>query len=317
MTAGAAAEATPARATPAGPAPDQPSGRRGTPGRRDTAYPVMLLPAVALFTFFITLPGLVGAFYSLTSYVGYGDWDFVGINNYRVMFSDPAITSAYLFTMGFAAVTVVVVNVVAMLLALGLHSRIRFRTALRTVFFLPMVVSGIVIAYVFNYLFSTSLPSLMSALGVSGPLSQSILANPDLAWVGLVLVTAWQAIPMALIIFLAGLQSVPEDVYEAAALDGAGPAKQFWSITLPLLSGYVVINTVLGVKNFLNAYDIVVGLTGGGPGTATMTVAMSIFDGFDGGDYAYQMANAVLFFVVTLAVSILQLLIIRRRGVQL
>lgn len=187
---------------------------------------------------------------------------------------------------------------------------------MRGVFFLPMVISGIVIAYVFNFLFSTSLPTMMDSLGISGPLSESILANPNLAWVALV-VTAWQSIPMALIIYIAGLQSIPEDVYEAAALDGASPAKQFWSITLPLLAGYVVINTVLGVKNFLNAYDIVVGLTGGGPGTATMTVAMSIFDGFDGGDYAYQMANAVLFFVVTLGVSVLQLLIIRRRGVQL
>lgn len=277
----------------------------------------MLLPAVLLFTFFITLPALAGIFFSLTNSVGYGDWEMVGLNNYRVMFGDPTIISAYLFTIGFAMVTVLVVNATAMVLALGLNARIRFRTALRTVFFLPMVVSGIVIAYVFTHLFSTSLPTIMDRLGVSGPLSQSMLANPDLAWVALVIVTAWQAIPMALIIYMAGLQSVPEEVYEAAALDGATPWKQFWSITLPLLAGYVVINTVLGVKNFLNAYDIVVGLTDGGPGTSTMTVAMSIFDGFDGGDYAYQMANAVLFFVVTLVVSVLQLLLIRRRGVSL
>jgi raffinose/stachyose/melibiose transport system permease protein len=130
-------------------------------------------------------------------------------------------------------------------------------------------------------------------------------------------VTAWQQIPSALIIYLAGLLAVPEEVYEAATLDGATAWKQFSSITLPLIAGYVVINTVLGFKNLINAYDIIVGLTNGGPGTATMSVAMTIFTGFTGGDYAYQMANALVFFVVTLAVSVLQLLIIRRRGVSI
>ncbi|GGK76780.1 carbohydrate ABC transporter permease [Ornithinimicrobium pekingense] len=280
-------------------------------------YYLMLLPALALFTFFITLPALAGALFSLTNYVGFGDWEFVGINNYRVMFTDPKILSAYVFTIGFSVVTVIVVNVLAMLLALGLNAKIRLKTALRGVFFVPMVISGIVIAYVFNYLFSTSLPSIVQSLGVGGPLSQSILANEDLAWLSIVIVTAWQSIPMALIIYLAGLQAIPDEVYEAAALDGATPGKQFWAITLPLMAGYVVINTVLGVKNFLNAYDIIVGLTNGGPGTSTMSVAMSIFTGFNSGDYAYQMANAVIFFLVTVIVSVLQLLLIRRRGVQL
>nr|WP_276611105.1 sugar ABC transporter permease [Kineococcus siccus] len=223
---------------------------------------------------------------------------------------------SYGFTIGFSIVTVVLVNVVALVLALGLNARIKLKTALRGVFFLPMVVSGIVIAFVFNYLFSTSLPALASTLGLTG-LEQSLLADPDLAWIAVVLVTAWQAVPSALIIYLAGLLAVPEDVYEAAALDGATAWRQFWGITLPLVSGYVVINTVLGFKNFLNAYDIIVGLTDGGPGTATRSVAMTIFTGFTSGDYAYQMANAVIFFVLTVVISVLQLQIIRRRGVSL
>jgi raffinose/stachyose/melibiose transport system permease protein len=280
-------------------------------------YYLMLFPALGLFTVFITLPGLAGAFFSLTNYVGFGEWNFVGLNNYRVMFSDPKILDAYIFTIGFSIATVIVVNIVAMLLALGLNARIKFKTALRGVFFIPMVISGIVIAYVFNYLFSTSLPSVVQSLGIGGPLSESILTQERYAWLAIVLVTAWQSIPMALIIFIAGLQAIPEEVYEAADLDGAKPATQFWAITLPLLAGYVVINTVLGVKNFLNAYDVIVGLTNGGPGTATMSVAMSIFTGFNSGDYAYQMANAVIFFVVTVVVSVLQLWIIRKRGVSL
>ncbi|GAB2688533.1 carbohydrate ABC transporter permease [Thalassiella azotivora] len=295
------------------------AGRTGPRRRRrgvDPVYYLFLLPAMLLFTLFITAPAIAGAFFSLTNFVGFGEWEFVGLSNYRVMFTDPRILSAYTFTIGFAVATVLLVNVVALFIAIGLNSRIKAKTALRGVFFLPMVVSGIVIAYVFNYLFSTSLPTLASGLGLES-LQTSILANEDLAWLAIVLVTAWQAVPSALIIYLAGLLSIPEEVYEASSLDGASAWRQLTSITLPLLFGYVVINTVLGVKNFLNAYDIIVGLTNGGPGTATMSVAMTIFTGFSSGDYAYQMANAVLFFVVTVVVSVLQLQIIRRRGVSL
>jgi len=291
--------------------------RRRAPRRRvDRVSYLFLLPAVLLFTVFITLPALAGAVISLTNYVGFGDWRFVGLANYAVLFTDPNVLTSYGFTLGFSVVTVVLVNAVALVLALGLNARIKLKTALRGVFFLPMVVSGIVIAFVFNYLFSTSLPALATTLRLTG-LQTSLLADPDLAWIAVVLVTAWQAVPSALIIYLAGLLAIPEDVYEAAALDGATAWRQFWAITLPLVAGYVVINTVLGFKNFLNAYDIIVGLTDGGPGTSTRSVAMTIFSGFTGGDYAYQMANAVVFFVLTVVISVLQLQIIRRRGVSL
>nr|WP_255480581.1 sugar ABC transporter permease [Quadrisphaera sp. RL12-1S] len=248
-------------------------------------------------------------FYSVTNYVGYGEYSFVGLSNYLVLFTDPRILSSYGFTIGFSVVTVLLVNAIALFLAVLLNSKIKFKTALRGVFFIPMVVSGIVIAYVFNYIFSTSIPAVFGG--------SSILANADWAWVAVVVVTAWQAIPSALIIYLAGLLAIPEEVYEASSLDGATPWRQFTSITLPLVAGYVVINTVLGFKNFLNAYDIIVGLTNGGPGTATSSVAMTIFTGFTSGDYAYQMANAVVFFIITVLISIAQLRIINRRGVSL
>lgn len=306
--------APPARVVPT--AGDRPAPAPRRRQKVDPVYYLFLLPAMLLFTLFITAPALAGMYYSLTNYVGFGDYEFVGLNNYRVMVGDPRILGAYGFTIGFAVATVILVNTVALFLAIGLNAKIKLKTALRGVFFVPMVISGIVIAYVFNYLFSTSIPALASAVGF-GPLESSLLASEDLAWVAIVLVTAWQAIPSALIIYLAGLLAIPEEVYEAASLDGAGPRRQLWSITLPLLAGYLVINTVLGVKNFLNAYDIIVGLTNGGPGTSTFSVAMTIFTGFSSGDYAYQMANAVIFFAVTVIVSLLQLQLIRRRGVSL
>jgi raffinose/stachyose/melibiose transport system permease protein len=276
----------------------------------------MVVPVLALFAFFITLPALVGVFFSLTNYAGYGDWKFIGLSNYINIFKDPAVLQSYIFTFVFALTTTVVVNVVALAIALGLNARIKWRTGIRTVFFIPMVLSALIVSFVFNYLFSNTLPVLMDRLGYT-PLATSILANENLAWLAIVIVTVWQAAPGATIIYLAGLQSVPSEVYEAADLDGAGSFRQFLSLTLPLIMGYLVINVILGFKGFLGTYEIIVGLTGGGPGMATQSVAMRIFSGFTGGDYSYQMANAVIYFLITLLISVIQLRLIQRRGVSL
>ncbi|MET3901665.1 sugar ABC transporter permease [Paenarthrobacter sp. 4246] len=281
--------------------------------RVEPIFYLFLVPSLVLFTLAITIPGIIGIFFSFTDSIGIGDWEFVGLTNYIAIFSDPAILQSYLFTFGFSIVTVIAVNVVAFLLAVGLTSRIRMKSALRTIFVIPMVVSGIIIAYVFNFLFSNSLPSLGTAAGIPW-LESSLLANPDLAWVAIVLVTAWQAVPGALLIYIAGLVAVPGDVYEAAEIDGASKFQQLVKITLPLVSGYVVINIILGFKGFLNAYDIIVGLTNGGPGTSTRSIAMTVISGFNGGDYAYQMANATIFFVVAIVISLVQLSLTRGRN---
>lgn len=267
---------------------------------------LFLVPSLVLFTLAITVPAIMGITLSFTDSVGFGEFSWVGLTNYVAMFSDPAILSSYTFTIGFALVTVLVVNVIAFLLAVLLTSRIRAKVALRAVFVLPMVISGIIIAYVFSFLFANSLPQLGEAIGVE-PLASSLLANPDLAWLTIVFVTAWQAIPSALLIYIAGILSIPGEVYEAAAMDGASATRRLFSITLPLVSGYVLINLIIGFKNHLNAYDIIVGLTNGGPGTATRSVAMTIFSGFTGGDYAYQMANATIFFLIAVVLAVLQL----------
>ncbi|WP_018156457.1 carbohydrate ABC transporter permease [Demetria terragena] len=302
---------------PADSASTEPAATSPSPrGRVDRTYALMLFPAVALFTLFITLPAIAGMFFSLTNYAGFGDWSFVGLANFSSMLDDPAILESYRFTIGFSLVTTILVNMLALALAIGLNAKIRLKKQLRTIFIIPMVLSAIIVAYVFKYFFATSLPQIAESLGWTGGES-SLIASPNWAWLSVVIVTAWQAAPSAIIIYLAGLLSIPKELYEAASLDGASSWRVFRSITFPLVLGYVVINTILSFKNFLNAYDVIVGLTGGGPGTATTSVAMTIFTGFQTGDYAYQMANAVIFFVVTVAISLVQLRLIRGRGVSL
>jgi len=277
------------------------------------AYLLMVIPAIALFTFFIVYPAIDGMFYSFTNYVGYGAWHSIGFANYKAAFSDPTIRDSYGFTLLFAVVACIVTNVVALALAIALNAKIKWRSGLRTIFFMPMVLSGLVVSYVFTFIISTSVPVIAGVIHFA-PLESNILANQHLAWLGVVFVASWVAIPGAIIIFLAGLTGIPTEVYEAASIDGASAWMKFRRMTFPLLFGFLVINTILSFKNFLNVYDIVVGLTGGGPGTATTSVAQTIFSGFFNGDYAYQMANAVIFFLVTLLFAIFQLSVIRRRG---
>lgn len=286
--------------------PSRAIGRRSPRRRVEPMFYLFLLPSLILFTLAITLPAVMGIVLSFTNSVGFGEFKFIGLTNYMAIFSDPAILGAYVFTFWFAFVTVIVVNAIAFLLAIALTSRIRAKIPLRSVFVLPMVISGIIIAFVFNFLFSNSLPSLAQAVGFA-PLEQSVLSDPNLAWVAIVIVSAWQAIPSALLIYIAGVLSIPAEVYEAASLDGATGWRQLISITAPLTAGYIVINLIIGFKGFMNVYDVIVGLTGGGPGTSTTSVAMSIFNGFNSGDYSYQMANATLFFLIAVVIALLQL----------
>ncbi|MFY9932560.1 MAG: sugar ABC transporter permease [Streptosporangiaceae bacterium] len=277
------------------------------------AYLLMVIPAIVLFTFFIIYPAIQGMFYSFTNYVGYGTFHYIGFANYKAAFGDPTIRDSYGFTLLFAVVACVVTNVVALALAIALNAKIKWRTGMRTVFFMPLVLSGLIVSYIFTFIISTSVPIISAAIHFA-PLESNILANQHLAWLGVVFVASWVAIPGAIIIFLAGLTGIPTEVYEAASIDGASAWTKFRHMTFPLLFSFLVINTILSFKNFLNVYDIVVGLTGGGPGTATTSVAQTIFSGFFNGDYAYQMANAVIFFLITLLFAVFQLGVIRRRG---
>jgi raffinose/stachyose/melibiose transport system permease protein len=277
------------------------------------AYLLMIIPVIALFTFFIIYPAVQGGLWSFTNYVGYGTSKFIGLANYRAAFADPTIRDSYGFTLLFAVVACILTNAVAMALALALNAKIRWRTGFRTIFFMPMVLSGLIVSYIFTFIIGTSVPIIAGAIHFA-PLESSILANQHLAWLGVVFVASWVAVPGAIIIFLAGLVSIPSEVYEAASIDGASAWKQFQRVTFPLLFPFFIINTILTFKSFLSVYDITVGLTGGGPGTATTSVSMTIFNGFFNGDYAYQMANAVIFFIITLFFATFQLSVIRRRG---
>jgi raffinose/stachyose/melibiose transport system permease protein len=278
---------------------------------------LMTLPALVLFFVFHTIPLIMGIFYSFTNYRGFGDWEFVGLNNYLALFKDEAVLNSYVFSFQFAIVGTIATNVIALLIAIGLNSNVAFRNLLRGIFFIPYVLSILIVGFVFSYIFAFLLPSAGQWLGIAR-LSANILSDPGLAWVGVVVVAVWQAIAFAIVLYLAGLQTVPEEQLEAASLDGAGTWSRFWHVTFPLIAPFFTINIVLGMKGFLQVFDLIIALTGGGPGTETESVSVVIYrGGFEGAEFAYQSANAVVFLIVLVVVAIIQLRYLQRREVSL
>ncbi|WP_096188290.1 carbohydrate ABC transporter permease [Evansella halocellulosilytica] len=280
-------------------------------------YVLMVLPAFILFFAFHTFPMLQGIFYSFTNWRGYGSWEFVGFRNYMNVFQDGRALNAYLFTFQFAIVSTVLVNIISLIIALGLNAKIKFMKTLRAVYFMPNILSILIVGFIFNYIFAVFLPSIAEGLGITA-LATNILGNPDLAWVGIVIVAVWQAAAFNTILYLAGLATISDDLYEASNLDGANKWQEFWKITFPLIAPFFTINMVLAMKNFLMVFDHIMALTGGGPGRATESISLLIYrGGFQGGEFAYQSANAVIYFIVIVTISIIQIRYLQKREVEM
>lgn len=280
-------------------------------------YYYMIIPAVVLFFTFHTYPALQGVYYSFTDSKGYGTYDFIGLKNYINLFKDGRVLNAYFFTFKFAIISTILVNVISLILAIALNSRIIFQKLLKSIYFLPLVLSVLIIGYIFNFIFTYLLPQAGRSIGIE-VLSKSILGNPELAWIGIVFVAVWQACAFNTIIYLAGLQTIPVDLYEAANIDGASGWQQFRYITFVLIAPFFTVNMVLAMKNFLMVFAHVVALTGGGPGRATESISLLIYDGgFNGTEFAYQSANAVIYFFVILIISIIQINFLQKREINL
>lgn len=286
-------------------------------GNREKTFLAITIPIVLLFFCFNTLPLIKGFIYSFTNFKGYGNYDFVGLRNYVDLFSDGRVGRSYLFTFKFALVSTILVNVLSLILALGLNSKIKAKSALRAVYFLPNILGGLVVGYIFSFFFTYILPAAGKAAGIEW-LSSSMLSNTKTAWMAIVVVACWQSVAMNTIIYIAGLQTVPEDVYEAGAIDGASGWRKFKNLTFPLIMPFFTINMVLCMKNFLMVFDQIMALTKGGPSQSTESISYLIYqNGMGGGQFGFQSANAVLFFVVIVAISVFQMTVLNKKEEQL
>ncbi len=292
---------------PPGETPLRNGKKHPTPRNRTPWW--FVLPALAFFAFAVLVPSLQGGWFAFT------DWDgispvkhFVGLDQFRALWHDTAAREAVGTTLLAAAAITVVQNAIGLLLALGVNSRIKSRNVLRVFFFTPAVITPVVTAYLWKYLYAPegAINALLSAAGLGG-LRQDWLGDPDLALWSVVAVVIWQFAGYSMVIFLAGLQSIPQEVYEAAAMDGAGPVRRFWYIIRPMLAPAITINLMLSVIGGLKLFDQVWVMTQGGPGGATDTLSTVIYkQAFQFNKYGYSIAMGLVLTLFVIVISGLQ-----------
>jgi raffinose/stachyose/melibiose transport system permease protein len=258
----------------------------------------------------------IGISYSFTDYKGIGSYNWVGFENYTKLFKDEILVDALGHTVFLAFTFFILVNIIGLACALAVNRSLKTRHILRTLLFLPVVLSPLAVSYIFQFIFQTTGPlnSLLAVVGLED-WQRTWLADPKFAIYTVLTVMVWQNIGFAMVVFLAGLATIPQEIEEAAAIDGAGSFSRFWHITLPLLRPATAISTTLAVTTGLRVFDQVAGLTGGGPFGATETLATQIYmNTFAFGQFGYGSAIAFVFTIVVMIAAGLQLFVTRDKG---
>lgn len=275
--------------------------------------PVLICIAVAFY-----IPFAMTIRYSMTQWNGISKNPvFVGLDNFKQIFmSDTNFADSAWFTIKYAILYIILVNVLAILLAVVLDMKLRTTSWLRAAFFVPYILSLVIVGFIWKFIFMQGFNSLGESTGWE-VFALSWLGTPGLAFVSILAVSIWQSIGFYLVIYIAGLQSVPEDLKEAATVDGAGPLRKFFSITLPLLAPSITISVFMALTNSIKVFDVILSLTGGGPGGTTYSIAYDIYrDTFQNNLYGYGTAKALILFLAVLVVTIVQLAFFKRREVE-
>lgn len=283
---------------------------------RITTYGLFCLPGFIAYCVFLIFPILMGIYYSFMDWNGISkSYNFIGFANYAKLFTDKKFGEALLFNFRYSIMLIVGVVVISVVLALLLNKEFKGRSFFRTLYFLPAVLSMITVSLVFKQVFFYVLPAIGKALGIEA-LSTNILASKQNAIYGVLFVHLWQGVALPTLLFLAGLQTIPTELYEAAAIDGANGWQQFKHITVAYLIPTLSVVLVLLVKQGLMVFDYVKSMTAGGPGTATQTIALLIYNnGFERNRYSYSIAQAIATGVIIALISAIQIQASNRKKV--
>ena len=279
-------------------------------------YFILVLPGFIIFTIGLILPLILAIRYSLTTWDGMSpEKPFVGFQNYIDLWKDPDFRNAWWFTIRFTIWNTIIQNIGALLLAVILDAGIRAKKIYRAVFFIPCLISALVVGFVWMKMFSNVLPALNDVLGTE--FNFLLFGQKETVLAGLLIANNWQWIGYWMLIYLAGLQSVPGDLYEAAKVDGAGAIKRFFKITIPMLAPAITICVVGITTGSLKVYDLLVSSTRGGPGRASTSVIYQTYTtAINGRQYGYGSAMSVTLVVVLLLVAPIQVKGLRKKQVQ-
>lgn len=308
----------PAPATAPPPPGRRPGRARGSLGRRQArAAWAFMLPSLVVLAVFVVYPMTQALYLSFTEYNVLQPARWVGLENYQRLVSDPAFHNALVNTLYYAAVTTPVSVALALGLAILLNRRLPLRGFLRTSVFLPVVLSLAIVAIAWNFLLDPNIGLLSYWLGKVGIASeQGWLRDPSLAMPAVMLVGIWKNVGFYMVMYLAGLQSIPRELHEAAAIDGAGAWRRFRRITWPLLANQTMLITILAAIATLQAFDQIYVMTRGGPFFKTETVVMMIYRvGFKEFEFGYASAVSWVLVLLIFGLSMAQMAYFRKRTV--
>jgi raffinose/stachyose/melibiose transport system permease protein len=274
--------------------------------KKEFACTLMIAPAIIGFTVLFILPMLMSFGYSLTDWSAYTrTLSFVGLENYRDLFKDKVIGTAITNSLKYAVVMTIAQNGFAILFAVLLHRNTRINTLMKSILFLPAVLSIMVVGYLFSYIMSSADHGLLNRIIISfGGSAVNWLGNAKLALYSVLITQVWQWTGWAMVIYIANIKTIDPALYESAQIDGASPFRTFTGITLPLLYPAASFNLLLSVIGSLKVFDAVFAMTNGGPGNASATMmTLMIRTGFNRGLQAYACAFAVVFFLLVFTIS--------------
>ena len=291
-------------------------GGSGIEKRMVRQYLVLVLPGMIIFTVGLIIPLFLSFRYSLT------DWDgmtaektFVGLQNYIKLFKDKEFLESWWFTIKFTIGNTIIQNVLALLFAVALDSGIRFQKLYRTAFFVPCLISAIVVGFVWLKMFSNVLPAINDLLGTG--FNFLLFGKAETVLGGLLIANNWQWVGYWMLIYLAGLQSVPAELYEAAKVDGGNAIHRFFNVTIPMLAPAITICVVGITTGSLKVYDLLVASTKGGPGRASTSVIYKTYTtAINGRQYGYGSAMTVTLVIALLLVALIQVKGLRKKEVQ-
>lgn len=287
-------------------------------GTKQSSLWWMYVPSFVVVFFFIVYPFLNGIQLSFTNWNGFSQtYDFIGFEQYKRLFTDPTTWLVVKNTLLYGIGSTILQNVIGLLYALLLNQSIRMKAVTRTVIYLPVIISPLIMGYIWYFFFAFQGGALNDALQFFGIEKINALGNSDFnTWI-IVFVNTYQYVGVAMIIYLAGLQSISSDYYEAAQIDGASPFQQFKQITLPLLMPSITINMVINIIGGLKLFDVIVALTGGGPGNASQSMSTFMYDlYFQRQDAGYAATQGVFMAIIILILSLAALVYFRSKEVE-
>ncbi|MBX0316396.1 carbohydrate ABC transporter permease [Planococcus glaciei] len=277
------------------------------------------VPLIFIFTIVVLIPFFVGIYYSFFEWDGIGANPkvFVGLDNFVELWGDNQFLRSMWLTTLFTVLSVITINVIGLAFALLVTSRIQTANAARTLLFMPYLIGGLILGYIWQFVFV----DVFSFLGEVTGLDQVFfnwLVDPQFALYGLVFVFTWQMAGYIMIIYIAGIQAIPNDVVEAAKIDGASTWQRFTRITFPLLMPALTISLFLTLSSAFKIYDVNLSLTGGGPANATELFAMNIYQEiFGSSNYGFGQAKAIVFFLIVAAITLTQVYMTKKREVEM